>query len=63
MSSVYEEFEQELALMREKYATAPQREIVRLFLLALEREEIDSIGYREEAIRRRLIFETLDLAN
>src|SRR5262249_54963377 len=60
MSSVYDEFEQELAVIREKYAAAPHREIVRLFLLALEREEIVSIGYREEAIRRRL--ETLPIA-
>src|SRR5262245_24294327 len=60
MSSVYEEFEQELAVMREKYATAPHREIIRLLLLALEREEIGSVGYREEAIRRRL--ETLPIS-
>ena len=60
MSGVYEEFEQELAVLRERYASAPQREIVRLFLLALEREEIVSVGYREEAIRRRL--ETLPIA-
>ncbi|MEW6130397.1 MAG: DUF362 domain-containing protein [Acidobacteriota bacterium] len=54
MNGVYEEFEQELELWRVKYASAPRREILKLFLLALEREEIVSIGYREEAILKRL---------
>ncbi len=54
LNGVYEEFEQEIEVWRVKYADAPRREILKLFLLALEREEIVSIGYREEAIVRRL---------
>jgi hypothetical protein len=54
LRGVYEEFEQEIEVWRVKYAGAPRREILKLFLLALEREEIVSIGYREEAILRRL---------
>jgi uncharacterized protein (DUF362 family) len=54
LNGVYEEFEEELKVWRVKYADAPRREILKLFLLALEREEIVSIGYREEAILHRL---------
>lgn len=54
MSGVYEEFKQELEVWRVKYKDAPRREILKLFLLALEREEIVSIGYREDAILHRL---------
>src|SRR5262249_28492491 len=32
----------------------PRREMTRLFLLALEREQIVSVGYREEVIARRV---------
>ena len=52
MGAVYEQFEVELdTCCRE--AGKPRREMVHLLLLALEREEIVSVGYRE-AIARRL---------
>jgi uncharacterized protein (DUF362 family) len=54
MGTVYEEFERELAGWRRQYAGRPRQEMVRLFLLALEREELVSVGYREAAIVRRL---------
>lgn len=54
MGSVYEQFESELDRWRSTYATRPRRLMIRLFLLALEREEIVSVGYSEELIAGRL---------
>jgi uncharacterized protein (DUF362 family) len=54
MGHVYDEFERELAEWRRRYADRPRQEMIRLFLLALEREEIVSVGYRETRIARRL---------
>jgi len=54
MGAVYEEFERELANWKRRYAGQPRKEMVQLFLLALEREEMVSVGYRETAIVRRL---------
>lgn len=50
MGSVYEDFEAELAGWTTRYAARPRRLMLRLFLLALEREEIVSVGYREDVI-------------
>jgi uncharacterized protein (DUF362 family) len=54
MGAVYEEFERELALIRISCADDPRREMIRLFLLALEREELVSIGYRESLMQQRI---------
>jgi uncharacterized protein (DUF362 family) len=54
VGTVYEEFERELAKWRRKDAGRPRREMVRLLLLALEREELVSVGYREAMMVRRL---------
>src|SRR5713226_7525908 len=54
MGAVRDEFERELAEWRQRYAGQPRREMIQLFLLALEREELVSVGYRETAIIRRL---------
>jgi uncharacterized protein (DUF362 family) len=54
MGAVYDEFKRELATWKDQYAGQPRREMIRLFLLALEREELVSVGYRETAIVRRL---------
>jgi len=54
MGEVYDEFERELLDGRRRYAHDPRREMVRLFLLALEREQIVSVGYRETLIAQRL---------
>lgn len=50
MGDIYNQFELELASLDRKYAGHPRRLMIRLFLLALEREEIVSVGYREELI-------------
>jgi uncharacterized protein (DUF362 family) len=54
MGEVYDEFVQELAAFRERYAGRPDKEMVRLWLLALEREQIVAVGYQEELIKKRL---------
>ena len=54
MGSVYEEFEQTLKNLRERFADDPRREMIQLFLMALEREEIVAVGYRESLMRARL---------
>lgn len=54
MGSVYDEFVRELAAGRRRYAGHPRRELMRLFLLALEREELVSVGYREDLMLARL---------
>jgi uncharacterized protein (DUF362 family) len=54
LGGVFEEFEQQLVTWRRKYQGRPRREMLRLLLLALEREEIVSVSYREDVIQRRL---------
>src|SRR5437773_10638618 len=54
MSAIYEEFERELARLREENAKTARRELTRLFLMALEREEIVTVAYREQSICARL---------
>lgn len=54
MGAIYDRFELELANLGRKYARHPRQQMIHLFLLALEREEIVSVGYREELIAARL---------
>jgi uncharacterized protein (DUF362 family) len=54
VGEVYQQFERELAGWRQKYADRPRQEMIHLFLLALEREELVSISYRESLILSRL---------
>jgi hypothetical protein len=54
VSSVYENFQQELDAWERQYSGSPAGEMVALCLLALEREEIVAIGYREDLITQRL---------
>ena len=54
MGAIYEQFEIELGALRRRELGRPRREMVHLLLLALEREEIVSVGYREAMIARRL---------
>jgi len=54
VGSIYQEFEKRLGEGRDRWADRPREEMLDLFLLALEREEIVAIGYRENAIARRL---------
>lgn len=52
--SVYEEFEVQLAALAKGCRGHPRREMVKLFLLALEREQLVSVAYRESLVERRL---------
>ena len=54
MGAVYEEFERELVELQKRCIGDPRREVIQLFLLALEREELVSIGYRESLMEHRL---------
>jgi uncharacterized protein (DUF362 family) len=54
VGSIYQEFEKQLAEGKVRWTGRPREEMLELFLLALEREEIVAIGYRENAITRRL---------
>jgi uncharacterized protein (DUF362 family) len=59
--TVVAEFEEALARQRAKHRDHPLRELTALLLLAMEREQIVSIAYRDELIERRL--DTLALAD
>lgn len=54
LGSVYEQFSQELAAWQTRYAGRPREELIGLCLMALEREELVSVGYREELMAQRL---------
>src|SRR5262245_22636338 len=54
MGAIYESFEHELAECSHRYSGSPQDEMVTLCLLALEREELVAVGYREDFIARRI---------
>jgi uncharacterized protein (DUF362 family) len=54
MGAVFDEFVRQLAVWEKKYAGRPRDHLIRLCLLALEREELVSIAYREEHIAARL---------
>src|SRR5438477_61045 len=54
MSSVYDSFAREMEELSRRYRGQPEREMMYLLLLALEREEIVSVGYRETMILQRL---------
>ena len=43
MGQIYEHFARELDVWRRQYADRPRAEMIRLFLLALEREEIVAV--------------------
>jgi uncharacterized protein (DUF362 family) len=54
VGAVFEQFAQELKAWEAKYAGQPRDELIGLCLLALEREELVSVGYREELMTQRL---------
>jgi hypothetical protein len=54
LGPIYEQFEREMAAWRKRDAGYPRREMVRLLLLGLEREEIVAVGYREGLMAHRL---------
>lgn len=54
MNAVTREFELELAGYQARYAGKPREELFRLLLIALEREQMVTVSYREELIADRL---------
>jgi len=54
VSAIYQEFERHLAGWQTRYAGRPDREMLRLCLLALEREENVAVAYSDAIVRRRL---------
>lgn len=54
VGAIYEEFDRQLESWRRQYAGQPRREMIRLCLLALEREELVSVAYREDLMAKRL---------
>ena len=54
VSQIHHEFESQLADWHERYAKDPDREILSLYLLALEREENVVVAYDDEVLGRRL---------
>jgi uncharacterized protein (DUF362 family) len=60
MGHVFDEFERELATLATKHSGAPRKEMLQLCLLALEREELVSVSYRESLMVQRLGMMPLD---
>lgn len=58
MGEVLQEFERLLDGWKRLYAGRADPELLRLFLLALEREQLVSVGYREAPIANRLLART-----
>jgi uncharacterized protein (DUF362 family) len=54
MGQVAEEFEETLAGIRARHRDHPRGELTALLLLAMEREQLVSVAYRDELIQRRL---------
>jgi uncharacterized protein (DUF362 family) len=54
LGAVFEQFAAELKAWEAKYAGRPREELIGLCLVALEREELVSVGYREELMTERL---------
>src|SRR5262245_5929553 len=54
MGTLYDSFEKELAACELRYSESAEDELVALCLLALEREELVAVGYREDVISPRL---------
>ena len=51
---IYDQFTEELAAWEKKYIARPREELLGLCLMALEREELVTVGYREELMTKRL---------
>src|SRR5262245_21854959 len=54
MGTLYDSFEKELAACELRYSESAEDELVALCLLALEREELVAVGYREDVLAPRL---------
>jgi len=54
MGAIDEEFEETLRDLREKFRARPDRELEQLLLLALEREQLVTVAYRNDLMSHRL---------
>lgn len=54
MGAISDEFERELAAWAEQYAADPYGEVIQLCLLALEREQIVSVAFRDDVVEQRI---------
>jgi uncharacterized protein (DUF362 family) len=54
MGQLYDDFEQELAGFQQRYRDRPDRELGRLLLLALEREQLVTVAYSARLMSSRL---------
>jgi uncharacterized protein (DUF362 family) len=54
VGAVFEEFEHEMQRLHQQYGDNPRQELLQLFLLALEREELVAVSYRESLMQQRL---------
>jgi len=54
MAAIEEEFEETLAAVRARYRNRPERELEQLLLLALEREQLVTVAYRNDLMALRL---------
>jgi uncharacterized protein (DUF362 family) len=54
MGELYDEFERTLSEWRELYRDEPRRELEQLLLLALEREQLVTVAYRNDLMASRL---------
>ncbi|HSF15909.1 MAG TPA: DUF362 domain-containing protein [Vicinamibacteria bacterium] len=54
MGDIYDEFESDLRRWREGYRDRPDLELQRLLLLALEREQLVTVAYRNELMKERI---------
>jgi len=54
MGAIYDSFERQLDVWSRRYAESPRDEMIQLCLTALEREELVTVGYREDLMLRRL---------
>ena len=60
MGAIDEEFEETLSGLREKFRARPDRELEQLLLLALEREQLVTVAYRNDLMASRLEETSLD---
>jgi hypothetical protein len=60
LDEIYQESERLLATWRRRYRGRPEWELRRLWFLALEREQLVSVAYRERAIAQRVARMPLD---
>ena len=54
MGEIYDEFERDLKRWRERYCNRPELELQHLLLLALEREQLVTVAYRNELMKERI---------